>query len=160
MHVLRALLFCIVITACGENTTAPPAAPTATASLEVPPLPPPKSSADKPAARHVPAAAPEEDDESALLPRDAAAAEMAFLDAKRAMAAGDHAKARGLLLRSYRLDPAIGTLITLAMTEERLGMKDEAIKHYQMAYDGSLRDGRTERAKLAKDRLDALKNAP
>ena len=76
------------------------------------------------------------------------------------MAAGDHARARELLLRSYRHEPAIGTLLNLAMTEERLGMKDEAIRHYQAAYDGSMKEGRTDRAKMAKDRMDALMNQP
>lgn len=76
------------------------------------------------------------------------------------MQAGDLAKARALFVRSYRLDPAVGTLLNLAMCEERLGMRDDALRHYQAAYDASMKEGRKDRAAVAKGRLDALKNRP
>lgn len=143
--------------ACGEPSSAPPTAPTATASLDVPPLPPPKPTVEKPVVRQ---AADDGDDELSPLPRDAAAAEAAFLEGKRALAAGDAEKARVFFVRSHRLDPAMGTLLNLALTEERLGMKEKAIEHYQRVVDEAQKSGRNDRAAMAKSRIDALKNQP
>jgi hypothetical protein len=154
---VRAEIVLVVLTACGEPSSPPPTAPTATAPLEVPPLPPPKPSAEKPVA---PRPIPDADDGESMLPRDPAAAEIEFQQGKRAMAAGDDAKARSFFLRSYRLEPAIGTLLNLALVEERLGMKDYAIAHYQAVIDASQKAGRSDRAVIAKARLDALKNLP
>lgn len=161
---MRSLLIAplVAVLACGEPSSVPPSAPTATASLDVPPLPPPKPASEKPVVRQAPPAAGtagEEKDDSPL-PHDRAGAEQAFQDARQAMQAGDTAKARALFLRSYRLEPAVGTLLNLAMCEEKLGMRDDAIRHYQAAYDASAKEGRTDRAAVAKSRLDALKNPP
>ena len=145
------------ITSCGEPSGPPPTAPAATASLEVPPLPPPKPNVDKPVVRQATA---EDRDELSPLPRDPAAAEAAFQEGKRAMAAGDHEKARVFFIRSHRLDPAMGTLLNLALAEERLGMKDKAIEHYQAVIDDAQKNGRNDRAAMAKSRIDALTNQP
>lgn len=150
----------LLVVACGGEPAAPPTAPTATASLEVPPLPPPKPSADRPVVRQAaPAPAMDEDDESPL-PNDPAAAEAAFREAKIAMSAGDLAKARAFFLRSLRLDHAVGTLLNLASCEEQLGDKQRALRHYLAAADEASKKGFNDRAAFARERAAHLMSGP
>jgi hypothetical protein len=156
----RLVFVLFLVIACGEPASAPPSTPAATASLDVPPLPPPKSPAEKPIAREAPQAAPSDPNDESPLANDPVAAQIAFDEAKRAMTLGDLGKARMLFLRSYRLDPVAGALLSLADCEERLGRRDDAIRHFQGAYDLSMKEGRNDRAKFAKARLDSLKGQP
>ncbi len=49
-------------------------------------------------------------------------AEVAFAEGRRALTAGDLARARAHFEASYRLEPAVGTLLNLAVCEEQLGL--------------------------------------
>jgi tetratricopeptide (TPR) repeat protein len=156
----RVLSAFLLATACGEPATAPPSAPAATASLDVPPLPPPHASAAKPAVRQAATPPTSDPNDESPLPNDPVAAQIAFDDGQRATIAGDIEKARRLFLRSYRLDPVAGALLNLASSEEKLGRRDDAIRHFQAAYDMSMKEGRKDRAGFAKSRLDELKRQP
>lgn len=149
----------IALVACAES----PPPPSAPVSLDVPPLPPPKPSASEPAARPpAPVATPiaADDDDETPRPRDTAAAEVAFQDAKRAMAAGDYAKARALFRESLRFDRAAGTLLNLALCEEKLGDRTGAIKHYLAAEAEATKNGQRDRAAFARERAAALMAGP
>lgn len=64
-----------------------------------------------------------------LGPRDAPVAEALFQSGKEAMARGDLATACARLAESHRLDPAIGTLLNLAVCRERSGKIAAALEH-------------------------------
>jgi hypothetical protein len=154
----RWLVLALISTAsCAESAPPPQPPPSAAASLEVPPLPPPSPAAS---AKPLPTPPPPSDDPllGAQGPRDPARAEAAFAEARAAMNANNLPRARDLFVESYRLDPAIGTVLNLATVEEKLGDRENAIRHYQMAYDDSMKAGRYDRAQVAKARIDALKS--
>ena len=153
----RAALVAWLLVACADPP--PPSAPTQpAASLDIPPMPPPKAAAQKPVVSDAPP--PPDDDDDSPLPHDTALAEKEFQEGRRAAQNGDWALARKHLRMSLRYDPAVGTLLNLAMAEERLGDKPSAIRHYQAVYDECTRKNDTSRAALAKARMDALKASP
>lgn len=158
---MACLVFLVGLVACAESSSPPPAsAPTPAVSLDVPPLPPPKPVPKEPAARQVPPAPPPDDNDETPRPRDTAAAEAAFQDARRAMAAGDFVKACGLFRESLRFDRAAGTLLNLAQCEEKVGDRSSALRHYLAAEAEATKNGQRDRAAFARERAAALMAGP
>lgn len=89
---------------------------------------------------------------------DAADAENLFARAKALMNAGKFADACPLLKESYRLDPAQGTLLNLAMCNERTGRIASAWAQFRAVEQQARRavPPREDRVKTAKKRADAL----
>jgi hypothetical protein len=64
------------------------------------------------------------------------AAEQFFLDGRAAMKRGEFEKARAMFAESQRLDPAPGTLVNLAVAEEKVGKLSLAWEHARAAMEG------------------------
>ena len=64
-------------------------------------------------------------------PRDATAASALFQAGRQAMDAKDFASACPKFAESYRLDPAVGTLLNLANCEEKVGRLADASTHFR-----------------------------
>lgn len=64
------------------------------------------------------------------------AAEQLFRDGRAAMKKGDYERARTMFTESQRLDPAAGTLLNLAVAEEKLGKLASAWEHSGAALEG------------------------
>lgn len=92
----------------------------------------------------------------AVAQSDPAAAQALFDAAKRLMDAGSYAEACPKLAESQRLDPAGGTLLNLAICQEKLGQTATAWESYKHARDLSRREQREDRAALAQEYLDAV----
>ncbi len=82
------------------------------------------------------------------------AAEQFFLDGRAAMKRGEFEKARAMFAESQRLDPAPGTLVNLAVAEEKVGKLSLAWEHARAAMEG-LPEG-DDRKVVAKTLRDAL----
>ncbi len=82
------------------------------------------------------------------------AAEQFFLDGRAAMKRSEFEKARAMFAESQRLDPAPGTLVNLAVAEEKVGKLSLAWEHARAAMEG-LPEGDNRRA-VAKTLRDAL----
>lgn len=67
--------------------------------------------------------------------RDPVAAEALFLEARDAARRGDHASACPKFAESQRLGPAVGTLLNLALCEEKLGRVATAWQHLRQVID-------------------------
>lgn len=65
--------------------------------------------------------------------RDPASAEALFRDGRAAFDRGDYAAAKARFAESQRLDPAPGTLLNLALAEEKLGELARAWQHVREA---------------------------
>ena len=89
-------------------------------------------------------------------PADIAGAESLFREGKERMAAKDYARACPKLADSYRLDPATGTLLALAICHERAGKLASAWAEYSDAAARSKREGRADREKAAREKVAAL----
>lgn len=87
----------------------------------------------------------------------AASAEQLFQEGRQALSNGDFVTARARFEQSFKLDPAIGTLLNLALSLEKLQLTPEACRAYRDAEALALQRGQNERAKLANDRASALK---
>lgn len=87
---------------------------------------------------------------------DPATAQMLFDQAKKLMAQERYAEACPKLEESQKLDPAGGTLLHLAVCREREGRIATAWALYSDALSQAKRDKRTDRAKFAQERVDAL----
>jgi hypothetical protein len=85
-----------------------------------------------------------------------AAADALFRDGKAKMAAEDYAQACPKLADSYRLDPATGTLLALALCHEREGKMASAWVEYADAAMRAKKEGRADREKAARERVAAL----
>jgi tetratricopeptide (TPR) repeat protein len=83
---------------------------------------------------------------------DAATAEALFVEARQLMAQGNYAEACAKLDMSNRLDPATGTLLTLALCDERLGKTATAWALYLQIASSP----RSDRAVFAQQRAAAL----
>ncbi|AKV04640.1 hypothetical protein AKJ09_11303 [Labilithrix luteola] len=82
-------------------------------------------------------------------------AEQLFRDGRAAMKKGDYERARTMFVESQRLDPAAGTLLNLALAEEKLGKLASAWEHSGTALEGfSASDDRIAVAKKLHDDLD------
>jgi hypothetical protein len=85
-----------------------------------------------------------------------AAAEALFRDGKERMAAKDYARGCPKLADSFRLDPATGTLLALALCHEREGKLASAWAEYAEAAARSKRESRADREKAAQDKVAGL----
>lgn len=65
--------------------------------------------------------------------RDSASAEVLFQSGRAAASAGDHQTACDKFRESYRLDPAVGTVLNIAICEQKLGELASSWTHYQEA---------------------------
>lgn len=94
-------------------------------------------------------------------PRDPAAAELLFREARKALDAGRTEEACVKFAESQRLDPAAGTLINLAACEEKLGKLASAWEKWQQALralpaDDERRGPVSERAAALESKLPRL----
>lgn len=85
---------------------------------------------------------------------EAATAEALFREGRRAMTRGDWADAVARLRESQRLEPAPGTLLNLAIAEEKLGRLAAAWEHARAAADQL--PPSDDRQKLARDLHEAV----
>lgn len=76
-------------------------------------------------------------------------AESLFAQGKEALEANDFAHACPLLQESYGIDPALGTLLALAVCHEGVGRTATAWREFRTAADGAAREGRADRARFA-----------
>lgn len=81
-------------------------------------------------------------------------AEQFFLDGRAAMKRKEFEKARAMFAESQRLDPAPGTLVNLAVAEEKVGKLSLAWEHARAAMEG-LPEG-DDRKTVARTLLDSL----
>lgn len=89
-------------------------------------------------------------------PADAAAAEALYEDGTRLMEARDYANACPKLAESFRLDPALGALLNLAVCRERAGQTASAWATYLDVVARGRAANDRERAEVAQQRADAL----
>lgn len=89
-------------------------------------------------------------------PQEAARAESLFRVGKEAFERGDYATACPQLAESQRLEPAGGTLLALALCYERLGKNATAWALFQEAEAVALRQGRADRARIARREAEKL----
>src|ERR1019366_3073920 len=85
-----------------------------------------------------------------------ALAETLFFTARGMMEAGRYAEACGKLTESYRLDPAAGTLLNLAVCNQKIGKIASAWGEFREAQAEARRMNRPDREKLATDSLAAI----
>lgn len=83
-------------------------------------------------------------------------AESLFADGKRLMQAGDLAQACPKLAESFRIDPASGTLLALALCHERQGKTATAWGEYKQAQALAHKGQRAERERAARERAEEL----
>lgn len=86
----------------------------------------------------------------------AARADQLFTQGKAALEAGDYAHACPDLSESYRIDPAAGTLLALALCHEGMGLTATAWREFGTAVDGATKDGRADRAQFARTHMAKL----
>ncbi len=85
-----------------------------------------------------------------------AVAQSLFDEARTLMAQNNYAEACPKLNESYRLEPASGTLVNLALCHETDGKLAMAYVEYNETLSRAQREGRRERERFARQRLDAL----
>ena len=85
-----------------------------------------------------------------------AAAETLFFTARGYMEAGRYAEACQKFSESYRLDPAAGTLLNLAVCHEKIGKIASAWAEFKQAASEAKKAGRADREDLAKQHIDVL----
>jgi serine/threonine-protein kinase len=88
---------------------------------------------------------------------NAVAAEALYQEGRALMAAGKYKDACAKLAESQRLDPATGTLLSLAVCHESEGRLATAWAEFNDAEARARADGREDREKLARDRVAALR---
>jgi hypothetical protein len=97
----------------------------------------------------------------ALVPARAAAAspsaEVLFQEARRMLLSGRTAEACSMLRESLALEAASGTLLNLALCDERLGRTATAFDEYREAAQLARQQGRDDRAAVAVERGDSLR---
>jgi hypothetical protein len=95
--------------------------------------------------------------QSAQAQDSSAAADVLFQQGRSALQAGDYATACPKLTDSYRLDPATGTLLALAMCHEAQGKNATAWSEYAEVAIRAKRDGRPDREQAALEKVESLK---
>lgn len=103
-----------------------------------------------------PRAAHAQDEPRKISPGDAAAAETLFEEGRRLMAKGDHAQACPKFVESYRLDPALGSLLNAATCHKAEGKTATAWSEFKDAEQQARRAGDTKRQKFAADKAAEL----
>lgn len=88
---------------------------------------------------------------------NAVAAEALYQEGRALMAEGKYEDACPKLAESQRLDPATGTLLSLAVCHEAEGRLATAWAEFNDAEARARADGREDREKLARDRVAALR---
>jgi hypothetical protein len=86
-------------------------------------------------------------------PADAAVAQSMFDEGRRLMSEKRYAEACPKLADSQRLDPALGTLLNLAVCHEKLGRTASAWTEYRDAESIAKREGRLDRAAYAREHV-------
>jgi hypothetical protein len=89
-------------------------------------------------------------------PTTAQRADDLFAQGKASLAADDFAHACPKLAESYALDPARGTLLALAICHEGLGRAGTAWREFRSVAEAASRDGRSDRARFARDHMAKL----
>jgi hypothetical protein len=146
MRTLRIGLALLLIAGC---RTSPPAERATPVPLEIAPLP-----SSSVSVAQIASSGPAETRPPTL---DARRAEELFQEGRLAAQNDDLATARDKFAESYHLDPATGTLLHLANTEERLGDIRSARRHFQEIIARANGNGRAAgAARIAQQRLDAL----
>ncbi|HEU4411356.1 MAG TPA: tetratricopeptide repeat protein, partial [Polyangiaceae bacterium] len=87
---------------------------------------------------------------------DAAAAEELFRQAKALIAQGDYEQACPKLAESHRLDPASGTVLTLALCYRAQGKTASAWASFQEALSRAKQDRRPDRERVAQREIAAI----
>jgi hypothetical protein len=87
---------------------------------------------------------------------NSALAESLFGEGKQLMSADKFAEACAKFEESYKLDPAGGTLLNLALCHEKLGRTATAWSEFNDAETTARRDGRVDREKFAAEHVKAL----
>lgn len=77
-----------------------------------------------------------------------------FQDGRAAFAQADYERASSFFEQSYRLDPTLGTLINLAVCEEKLGKLSAALAHLEQARAAA--DAEDRRRPLVEERITQL----
>lgn len=90
-------------------------------------------------------------------PTTTAAADGLFRAAKKAMDAGDYAKACPLFEESQKLDPAGGTLLNWALCLEKEGKLASAVSTFELARERAVIDRRPDRADEARAHVATLR---
>jgi len=83
-------------------------------------------------------------------------AESLFAQGKQALESNDFAHACPLLQESYGIDPALGTLLALAVCHEGVGRTATAWREFRTAADGAAREGRADRERFAQAHITKL----
>ena len=103
-----------------------------------------------------PAAASATESNAAVSSDNRALAEVLFFTARGMMEAQRYPEACQKLAESYRLDPAAGTLLNLAVCHEKQGKIASAWGEFSQSASDARRANRTEREELAKEHAAAL----
>lgn len=90
---------------------------------------------------------------------DSARADVLFNEGRAHLASGDYAAACPLLEQSYALDPATGSLLALALCREGAGKPSAALTAYREVLTRSEAEGRADRARAARAKIEALEKA-
>ncbi|HET9955800.1 MAG TPA: hypothetical protein VFQ61_14920 [Polyangiaceae bacterium] len=88
--------------------------------------------------------------------RDPALAESLFIEGKKLLRSGEHARACELLAESNRQDPASGTLLALALCFEKAGRVASAWATYSDAAALAAHEHRPDRERSARERVRVL----
>jgi hypothetical protein len=89
---------------------------------------------------------------------DAAIAQSLFDEGRKLMAEKKYAEACPRLERSYKLDPATGTLLNVAVCHEDVGKTATAWNEFRDVVAKARRENREDRAKFAQEHIDRLKD--
>ncbi|HEX2733378.1 MAG TPA: hypothetical protein VHM70_17325 [Polyangiaceae bacterium] len=89
--------------------------------------------------------------------KDSAAAEALFQEGRQLLEAGNTQQACPKFAESQRLEPAMGTLLGLALCHEQDGKYASAWAEFVEAQGQAEREGQKERAEFAQGKADALK---